>query len=79
MSASDICLNKEVLFYHNSPEDYNNASLMFEAAVVRDFSLCNLHVGGVVIFFLQGMLERGDQISHESMGTTATGHVLVGC
>lgn len=59
MSASDICLNKEALFYRNSPEDYNNASLMFEAAVVWDFSLCNLHVGGVVIFFSSGDVRKG--------------------
>lgn len=56
MSASDICLNKEALFYRNSPEDHNNASLMSEAAVVRGFSLCSLHAwgGGVIFFFFSG-------------------------
>lgn len=45
MPASDICLNKEALFYPKSPEDHNNAPLMFNHTVVWGFSLCGLHVG----------------------------------
>ena len=55
---------------------------MAEAAAGRGFSLCSLQLGGGEgvqwCFFSLVEVGRGDQLSRESPGTSATGHVLAG-
>lgn len=77
MSAADICLNKEAVFYENSPEDHNNAALMCRLLLDR----VSLSVLFMVLFFfsLVKAVRGGEQISHESTGTSVTGRVLAGC
>lgn len=65
MSAADICLNKEAVFYRNSPEDHNNAALMCRLLLYRvSLSVLFMARGGSVIFFRLVEAVRGGAKFH---------------